>query len=395
MKHLLAALCLLLSAAAAQAQQTTFTFQGRLDNAGVPASGMHDIRVTPFDAASGGASLAATVCTNDVVIDNGLFTIELPTAFTASGSAYLEVQVREDAAGALGCNNSSGYTVLTPRMAVTPAPTAAFAFAIPTTAPELPGAVRYNQSLSRFEGFVAGFWTPFLMGDPLAPANTQTYSSPTGTTFVVPAGVTMLGADVWGAGGGGGGLSGTGTNATGCPLPQPSRGGGGGGGGGAYARVSIPVTPGESLLIFVGTGGNAGVVGSGGVSGTLSRILRGATLLVSCPGGTGGGMGNFHSSSTTSPSLSGLGGNGGTAPTIASGVTALSSQTGNAGGFGLSPACTSFPSNYTAATNGFAAGGRNAGAPLPVVAAGAGGFGAVNATQASNGAHGSIRLFWN
>lgn len=71
----------------------------------------------------------------------------------------------------------------------------------------------------------------------------------TGTdTYVVPAGVTTITVEVWGAGGRGGN--------------RTNNGRGGGGGGGAYSRSTFFVTPGESFLYSVGAGSNG--TGPGG-----------------------------------------------------------------------------------------------------------------------------------
>ncbi len=89
-------------------------------------------------------------------------------------------------------------------------------------------------------------------------------------TWVVPAGVRQIRCEMWGAGGGG---------AFGDGLY------GGAGAGGAYARAAVPVTPGESLEVRVGAGGNTGFNGNpGGTSG----IYRAGQLLVSAGGGGGG-----------------------------------------------------------------------------------------------------------
>ena len=65
-------------------------------------------------------------------------------------------------------------------------------------------------------------------------------------TFVAPAGVTQVTVEAWGGGGAGGG--GTSGNTR-----------GGGGGGGAYVKaIGVPVTPGNSYTITVGSGGTAG-----------------------------------------------------------------------------------------------------------------------------------------
>lgn len=62
--------------------------------------------------------------------------------------------------------------------------------------------------------------------------------------WTVPAGVTSITVDVWGAGGGGG-------------RRRSSDGASGGGGGGAFSRSILTVTPGTTLTIFVGNGGGS------------------------------------------------------------------------------------------------------------------------------------------
>jgi hypothetical protein len=65
---------------------------------------------------------------------------------------------------------------------------------------------------------------------------TQVYNA--NDTFVVPAGVTSVQAEAWGAGGAGGGNS---TN----------NDGGGGGGGGAYSRVTLSVTVATAMPLLL------------------------------------------------------------------------------------------------------------------------------------------------
>jgi hypothetical protein len=67
-------------------------------------------------------------------------------------------------------------------------------------------------------------------------------------TWTVPASVTLLTVHLQGAGGGGGSYCGD------------------GGGAGGYARLLMPVTPGQSFLVKVGRGGAGGPGGSGGAS---------------------------------------------------------------------------------------------------------------------------------
>ena len=139
----------------------------------------------------------------------------------------------------------------------------------------------------------------------------------TNGTFVVPTGITQISAIVVGGGGGGG-------DATDDDEP------GSGGAGGGLSYGTFTVTPGESLTVTVGTGGNRGE--QGGTGGTTS-ISRGATTLLSGGGGSGGsstdggsaGGGNGGSSGGTERDGGGSGGDGG---------STSDSSTGNGGGGG-------------------------------------------------------------
>ena len=136
--------------------------------------------------------------------------------------------------------------------------------------------------------------------------------------FDVPAGVTSLIVEMWGAGGGGGG-------SLGYQISFSLRtAAGGGGGGGGYNLVSIPVTPGETLTVEVGAGGDPGtslvnaITGvitscgsiSAGQDGGNTRILRGAVVLAEIGGGQGGGHGTNTGGIFAEP-VGGVGGPGG------------------------------------------------------------------------------------
>jgi len=58
----------------AAGQNTTFTYQGRLQITGSPANGVYDFTFQAFDAPAGGSSLGGTVQVNGVEVTNGLFT---------------------------------------------------------------------------------------------------------------------------------------------------------------------------------------------------------------------------------------------------------------------------------------------------------------------------------
>lgn len=114
----------LLLAAAAQAQPTAFTYQGRLKNGAQPAVGLHDFRFTLFNAATGGAQLAPPQCVDNILVTEGLFvaTIDFGQQFATISPRFLEIEVRADTG--LGCATPTGFVVLSPRQPLTAAPLA-------------------------------------------------------------------------------------------------------------------------------------------------------------------------------------------------------------------------------------------------------------------------------
>ncbi|MGO4773867.1 hypothetical protein ACEN2I_19635 [Flavobacterium sp. W22_SRS_FK3] len=130
----------------------------------------------------------------------------------------------------------------------------------------------------------------FVFSSSMWAQTTLTFSTPTTSTFKVPAGVTSLNVECWGGGGSGGGV-----------YNLVSLFGGGGGGGGAYSKVpTFVVTPGAVLNYKVGNGG-IGVNGADGLTGETTNFST-----VNALGGVGGKNGN---------SGNGAGGAGGIAST--------------------------------------------------------------------------------
>ncbi len=66
--------CLFTTANAVFAQDTAFTYQGRLNNNGSPANGSYDLTFTLFNANSNGVAVAQTVTNQATAVANGLFT---------------------------------------------------------------------------------------------------------------------------------------------------------------------------------------------------------------------------------------------------------------------------------------------------------------------------------
>ncbi len=96
---------------------TAFSYQGRLNDAGVPATGSFDLKFELYDADAAGTLTGAAVERAAVNVANGLFTTELdfggPAVF--NGTAY-RLQISVKPAG------GPDYTALTPRQPLRPVP---------------------------------------------------------------------------------------------------------------------------------------------------------------------------------------------------------------------------------------------------------------------------------
>lgn len=116
-----------LAATPCNAQPTGFTYQGDLKSAGQPASGTFDMRFKLVDAPIAGLQIGATLCTNNVQVVDGEFTVSIDFGpqFVSTTQRFLEIEVRADTG--LDCSNGVGFIVLAPRQAVAPAPLATHA----------------------------------------------------------------------------------------------------------------------------------------------------------------------------------------------------------------------------------------------------------------------------
>jgi len=108
---------------ASASAQTAFTYQGELHNGAAPAAGSYDFRFILYDLSAGGSQQGNIVCANDVQVADGRFTAVIdPGALTPALERWLEIAVRDGAAG--DCSNPNGFTTLSPRQRITPAPSA-------------------------------------------------------------------------------------------------------------------------------------------------------------------------------------------------------------------------------------------------------------------------------
>jgi hypothetical protein len=113
----LMALLLCSSGGALQAQTTSFTYQGRLTDGGIPASGVYDLQFRLFDAFVSGNQVGSTVIRDDVAVSNGIFTVSIDFGGESFPGAnrWLEIAVRPGA-------STGAFTALSPLQPITSTP---------------------------------------------------------------------------------------------------------------------------------------------------------------------------------------------------------------------------------------------------------------------------------
>lgn len=100
---------------AARAQGTAFTYQGQLQDNGSLANGSYDLRVILYDNSIGGNQQGPILTNSATAVSNGLFTVSLDFGSQFPGpNRWLEIAVRT--------NGSGGFSTLSPRQPLTPAP---------------------------------------------------------------------------------------------------------------------------------------------------------------------------------------------------------------------------------------------------------------------------------
>ena len=200
-------------------------------------------------------------------------------------------------------------------------------------------------------------------------------------TYTVPAGVTIVTVECWGAGGAGGGNN-------------SINGTGGGGGGGAYTKATnVAVVPNSTYAITVGAGGVPGV-NSG--NGNISSAVLGSTISANAGaggsfsangiGGSGGSSGTYNGGSGSNGVTGNYGGGGGgSAGTASNGNSVLNSATGATSVAGGGPG-----GNGRSGSNG------NGSAPVSGPGGGGGGCRAGGtARTAGNGSAGQVVISWS
>jgi len=109
-----------LTASAAFAQTTAFTYQGKLTNNGTPATGSYEMRFTLEDVDA--FQLGSPVTIPSVAVTQGIFTVELDfgTTYFDAADRFLKIEIRP------AMQNPPPFTLLSPRQKITPAPKSLF-----------------------------------------------------------------------------------------------------------------------------------------------------------------------------------------------------------------------------------------------------------------------------
>src|SRR5215471_12282732 len=112
----MAALLWLVVIGTANGQTTSFTYQGRLTDASVPANGSYDLQFALWDSATNGNQIGSTQTVSNVAVNGGIFTVTLNFgANSFSGSdRFLELSTRLSGGGS--------FTLLSPRQQITSTP---------------------------------------------------------------------------------------------------------------------------------------------------------------------------------------------------------------------------------------------------------------------------------
>jgi endosialidase-like protein len=100
----------------AEAQQTDFSYQGKLTDNGSPANGNYDLQFDLWDAPTGGNQVSPKKTLANIPVTNGVFTVtvDFGAGIFNGGLKFMEVAARPSGTGP--------YTVLSPRQQITSTP---------------------------------------------------------------------------------------------------------------------------------------------------------------------------------------------------------------------------------------------------------------------------------
>ena len=99
------------------AQTTAFTYQGRLNDNGAPATGVYDLRFTVYDMVTDGNAVSSVLTNSLTDVSGGLFTVKLDFGTNVFNGTprWIEIGVRTN-------GDTNPYATLNPRLEVTSAP---------------------------------------------------------------------------------------------------------------------------------------------------------------------------------------------------------------------------------------------------------------------------------
>ena len=100
---------------------TAITYQGRLNDGGMPANGSYDLVFALWDASTNGSPVGPVLTNSAATASNGLFTaiLDFGAGVFDNNARWLEIAVRT--------NGGGGFTALTPRQRIMPYPVALYA----------------------------------------------------------------------------------------------------------------------------------------------------------------------------------------------------------------------------------------------------------------------------
>jgi hypothetical protein len=344
MKNKLLGFLLLALSTSTLAVTNTFTYQGSLNDAGVPANGSYDLQFQLQDAA--GMDVGSPLLRDDVPVAGGIFSVELNfAAAITSADFFLKIGVRPGV-------SVGAFTTLAPTTAIRPTPQAQVAGIAAEAITVSPGAIGTAQiNTAQVQRRISSSCTA---GNSIRVINAD--------------GTVSCEASIPGPAGPQGATGPIGlTGATGLTGPAGAIGPAGPTGG-------TGLTGATGLTGPAGTTGPAGVAGPTGTTGATG--LTGPTGAIG-PAGPTGGTGLTGATGLTGPA-------GAAGPTGLTGPAGAIGPPGPTGSTGLTgPAGVAGPTGLTGPAGATGATGV-AGATGPAGATGASGAGSVFATRFTN-----------
>jgi hypothetical protein len=285
----------------ASAQTTAFSYQGRLDVAGNPVSGIYDLRFTIYDLGTGSGPIAGPITNTATFVSNGLFTVPLDfgaSVFTG-GERWLEIGVRTNGGGA--------FTLLTPRQPISATPYALTAGQISGLLPSASfagtygNAITLNNAANNFTG----------NGDGLTQLNASQLKSGTVDEVRLPASIARTN-QVWLLGGNFGTTAGSQFLGTADNQPLEFKVNGqralrlednGDGTDGNFLPDGAPNLIGGSPINAVSAGVVGATIAGGGA--TNQNGIASPNTIASDYGAIGGGLGNRIDASSQAATIAG------------------------------------------------------------------------------------------